>query len=343
MMNATFKIIEPEGLHPFDGAYNDIMNNVTDFCFISQYYMSYLYQDADYTYTHRRNQLVIVIPSKKGTLVNSGTFVSIFHPTVWILFMCSIIVSSIVTFILTFFEKKVVRINCLQYFSTFLGNPSANLNTQPFILKTQSIVLIFSCIIFRTAFQCFLVSSFVLPKPHDEIKTISEFRNSRFNIYTTPFLANMIPPEENLSDRTINISFADRTRMLYSLDTRGAYLVTRIFAKKFIETLKNKYAKPPFYIMEEALAPSIETYYFQRHSPYLEKVNECLLRQKQYALSEIKIHSGSSLRGNITNSESTQIVLGVKHLQNVFHILAIGLLLGVVVFICEILLKNKNK
>jgi hypothetical protein len=45
MMNASFRIIEPPEQTYYTGAYQDAMSDVTDFCFISHFYMSYLYQD----------------------------------------------------------------------------------------------------------------------------------------------------------------------------------------------------------------------------------------------------------------------------------------------------------
>ncbi|KAJ3663159.1 hypothetical protein Zmor_007465 [Zophobas morio] len=343
MMNATFRIIEPRESPLFDGAYNDTMNNFTDFCFISHYYMDCMYQDADFTYPHQQNQIVVLIPSKKGSLFNNQTLVSIFRPVVWLLFVSSVVVLSTVTFVVNLFKKRTFHTNCLEYLSMSLGRPSLNLDSQPFVLKLQSTVFFFSCIIFLTAFQCSLISTFVTPKQDHEIRTISEFRNTKLSVYTTALLANMIPPEENLSDRIFNISANERIELLYSLDTRSAHIVLSTYAKKFIETLKSKYANPPFYIIEEALVPSVDRYFFQRHSPYLEKINECLLRQKQYALSEIRIHSGSSLKGNITRNEGSRTVLGMKHLHHVFHLFTMGLFFSVVVFICEILLKNRPK
>ena len=342
MMNATFRIIEPEEF-THDRMYEDTMSGVTDFCFISHYLMEYLYRDADCSYPHQQNQIVVLIPLKQESMFHNHGLVSIFHPVVWLLFIVSVVTLSTVTLVVNLVEKRTFQTNCLEYFSISLGQPPFSLDRQPIVLKTSSTIFIFSCIIFLTAFQCSLISTFVTPRVEHEIKTISEFRKSRFSIYTTPLLANMIPPEENLTDRIFNISAQERNNMLYSLDTRAAHVVMWTYAKTFTETLKNRYAKPPFYIMEEALVPGVDAYFFQRHSPYLEKINECLLRQKQYALSEIRIHSGSSLRGNITRNEGSQTVLGMKHLHHVFHLLVMGLFLSVVVFVCEIILKNGRK
>ncbi|KAJ3663163.1 hypothetical protein Zmor_007469 [Zophobas morio] len=341
MINATFRIIESPENSLYDGAYDDIMNDVTDFCFISHYYMHYLYQGAEYTYTHQPDQIVAVVPFQHQSLFHNYTVFSIFDITVWVSSICMITILVIFTTMVNLLKKKVFRINCLQYFSTSLGNPLTNFGTQPFAIKILFLIFILSCIIFRTAFQCFLISTFVTPKPEEKMTTIAEFRESNLNIHTTAFLANMILFNEHLSDRVFNISAPERIKRLYSLDTSASYAIILTFANKFMESLKSNYAKPPFYILEEALVPGMDTYFFQRHSPYLEKIDECLLRLKQYALSEKRVYTSSYFKRNFTRSRSPVIVLGVEHLQSVFHILTVGLLLSVLVFICEIVVKKK--
>ncbi|KAJ3663162.1 hypothetical protein Zmor_007468 [Zophobas morio] len=343
MINATFKIIEPPENTFFGGAYNDVMNDVTDFCFISHYYMHYLYQGAEYTYTHQPDQIIAVVPFQHQTLFHSYTIFSIFNITVWVSSISMITILVIFTTIINLLKTKVVQINCLEYFSACLGNYLPSFDTKPFTIKIVLLIFILTCIIIRTAFQCFLISTFLTPKPDDKITTISEFRKSNLNIYTSAFLANMILFNENLGARVFNMSGPERTKRLYSLDTSASYIITLTLANKFMATVKSKYARPPFYILEEALVPGMDMYFFQRHSPYLEKFDECLLRQKQYALSEIRIHSGSSLKENISRSENSHIALRMEHLQSVFHIFEIGLGLSVIVFMCEILFKNRRK
>ncbi|RZC33131.1 hypothetical protein BDFB_008672, partial [Asbolus verrucosus] len=296
MMNATFKIIEPPEQTHYTGAYEDVMNDVTDFCFISHFYMTYLFQDAEYTNPHESNAIVVVLPSNEASEWNSYTIFSIFHPFIWILIVTVMIILSWITMIdqESFFETF------LHYLICCLGNPFPDLNTKHLIVKLQVITFILSCIIFRTAFQCSLISFFVSPNSVEQIHTISALRNSETNIFTSISLAKMIPADYKLSDKVFIISPTERIKRLYSLDTSAAYVIIKTFANKFVETLQNRQKNPPFYIMKEPLVPGANTYIFQRHSPYLEKVNECLLKQKQYGLSLSKYVE--HFEGNSTGS-----------------------------------------
>ncbi|CAH1367512.1 unnamed protein product, partial [Tenebrio molitor] len=282
MMNASFTIIEPPEQTYYTGAYQDAMSDVTDFCFISHFYMSYLYQDADYTYPHEQNEIAVVIPRGESSEFDTYTMLSIFDPVTWGLLFTSIVVVSLVTFLSN--KRQSLSAIFLQSFNSFLGNPIHDFNSKPTSVKIQLLAFILGCIICGTAFQSFLVSSFVNPKSYQHITTISELRNSKLNIYTSIFLAKMIPPEHGLCGRVFVITAAERVKRLYSLDTRTAYVIIGTFARKFVETLESKYDLPPFYIMKEPLVPSANTYIFQRHSPYLDKISNCLQRLIQHGL-----------------------------------------------------------
>ncbi|RZB38662.1 hypothetical protein BDFB_011882, partial [Asbolus verrucosus] len=174
---------------------------------------------------------------------------------------------------------------------------------------------------------------FVSPNSVEQIHTISALRNSETNIFTSISLAKMIPADYKLSYKVFIISPTERIKRLYSLDTSAAYVIIKTFANKFVETLQNCQKNPPFYIMKERLVPGANTYIFQRHSPYLEKVNECLLKQKQYGLSLSKYVE--HFEGNSTGSGSN-IALPMDHLKSLFYILFSGLSFSSFIFAVEI-------
>lgn len=341
MINATYKIIEPPEHTFFTGAYEDAMHDVTDFCFISHYYMNNLYQDAEYTYPHETNQLSVVIPIQDEKF-GFGVLLNTFNLCIWILFFTTIVTISLVTNLAKLPKNQTFLVIFLKCINSFLGNTFTNFKNQEFGIKIQLIIFFFSCIIFRTAFQSSLVSSFVRSKSHTQIDTISELRESKLKILSSISLANIVPEEYGLCDKISIISPPERLKRLYNLDTKTAYITVTTFANIFIETLKSQYAKPPFYVMKEKLVPSINTYILQRHTPYMEKLSQCLLRQVQYGLSKKNKYQGKHIKGNLTESDS-QIVLGIQHLQSVFHLYLFGLLFSVLVFVIEVVYSLKNR
>jgi hypothetical protein len=117
-----------------------------------------------------------------------------------------------------------------------------------------------------------------------------------------------------------------------NLNTTGGYGMTLTYAQRYVEILKDRGRTTRFYVMEEILVPGYNTFIFQRHSPYLDKINECLLREKQYMLAakrRLKIKSRKFEGGD-------QEVLQFQHLQRVFYTLACGLAASFLVFLTEL-------
>lgn len=211
MMNASFKIIEPPENTFFHGAYKDAMTDVTDFCFISHYYMNNLFQDAEYTYPHEPNQISVVIPIREKSF-NFYTLLYTFQLAVWILFLATIVTISFVTNLARVRRNQTFLIILLRCVTSFLGNAFIGFDNQKFIIKIQLIIFFFGCIIFRTAFQCSLVGSFMGSKSYDEIETISQLRNTKLKMFTSKPLADVIPEDYGLCDKIFVISTPERIK-----------------------------------------------------------------------------------------------------------------------------------
>lgn len=334
IMNASIKLIEPKEGTAYFGAFNATVDDVTDFCFISHFYMNKLFQTADYTYPHESNQIVGIVPAN---LYHRDKITTIFSTIIWILLGFLLLFLSFIMELNqeNFWESLLYNISC------FLGNPYPNLKRKPFTIRVLVLVFIAGSINFRTAFQSFLVSTFITPKLGKQIKTIEELRASDFEIYSSISLALALPREYGLSGKLTIISPAERLEKLYNLDTSSAYIIIKTTANKFMESLNSKFLEPPFYIMNEALVPSLNTYIFQKHSPFLEKVNECLGRMKQHGLLNSPF---SKPVGAICNQELLHVhntKLCFRHLRFVFAILATGLLISFIVFALELIRKIK--
>ncbi|RZC33130.1 hypothetical protein BDFB_008673, partial [Asbolus verrucosus] len=64
MLNAIFKIIEPTIRPTYFGFYDDIMSDKSDFCSISHFYMSHLFEDVEFSYPHEKKPSGCYNPNK---------------------------------------------------------------------------------------------------------------------------------------------------------------------------------------------------------------------------------------------------------------------------------------
>ncbi|KAJ3663158.1 hypothetical protein Zmor_007464 [Zophobas morio] len=340
MMNATFEIIEPEGKIGYFGAYDDIMANKTDFCFITHFYMCNLFQEADYTYPHEMSRLVAVVPTRRNTGRNMSTIFSIFRFVVWILCLVVLVLVSLLSRPTLKNPPQPFQRLFFYVLQAFLGNAFPGLDSKPFPVKLQLVIFIFSCIIFRTAFQCFLISSFVKPSRLEQIDTITQLRESKIKVYTSGALAKMIPLEFGISEQIDVITPVERINMLYGLNTKGAYIIGGPFADKFVGGLKGDKEHLPFRIMKDILVPGVSVYFFQTHSPFVDKISECIQREKQFALSTRKRRYKRNLRRN--NDEGDLVVLEIGHLHSIFYVWMGGLVLSCLCLVFECIYSKYN-
>jgi hypothetical protein len=339
MINASFKIIEPENNTGYFGAYDDIMANKSDFCFITHFYMLNIFQDAEYTYPHKMNALVVVVPTMNSTGRNSFAILSTFSPTTWILYLVLLVFFS-ATRKLSDIRESFVGL-FINSFDTFLGGSISKFqsSSKSGVVKLKLITFMLGCIIFRTCFQCALISSFIKPPSTQQIETIEDLRNSKMTICTTVSLAKLIPTEFGLSKQIVTVTPKERQRSLYNLDTSQAYVIGVAFAHKYISTLPRSKDNAVFHLLGDILVPGVSTYYFQKHSPYLDKISELLQRERQYALDQSKQGEEVNLHGETTQDDN--VVLTVKHLQAVFYLWIGGVFVALISFVSELICYHK--
>jgi hypothetical protein len=344
MINATFKIIEAQNDTGYFGAYDDIMENKSDFCFITHFYMPNIFQDVEYTYPHQLNAIVAVVPTRNNTGRNNFAMFSSFSSTTWILYLVTLVLFSASRKLSNTRESFVVLF--INSFDTFLGGSVADFYSKPCVVKLKLMTFILGSIIFRTWFQCALISSFIKPDCPQQIDTIEALRESKMTICTSLSLAKIIPTEYGLSKQLVVVTPMERQRLLYNLDTSQAYVITIGFANKYISTLPRTKENLAFGLLEEIIVPGIGTYYFQKHSPFLDKFSELLQRATLYALSENK-HQINPQRENTEEKnlhekttsveDHNNVVLTVKHLQSVFFLWIGGLFVALVSFVSELI------
>ncbi|KAJ3663155.1 hypothetical protein Zmor_007462 [Zophobas morio] len=286
-------------------------------------------QPVEYTYPHRRKDFVVMIPIDYDP--HRHAMVSIFNPSIWILFLVALIATAAVSSIAEQNKRLFIKF-LLKNLESFLGSPFHRLDLLRWQLKLKLIVFIICCLICRTLFQSFLIGNFISPPLLRPIETITDLKNSGLKILTIGNIVKITTiGEDDLQSQVIQCSRVEQMRRIRTVDKSVAYLINRhnaegIVNEKSIET-------PEFYIMPQTLTPGIGTYGFRKHSPFLDKIDMYLRRVREFDLTREKFgHKSRAYR-----TKRKHITLGLKHLEVVFVGLFWGLFLSVLAFVAEII------
>jgi hypothetical protein len=334
MLNATFEVVEPPKRKAFVGMLDDITSERSEFSFNTFFHTSTGSFDIEYSYPHQMDALVVLIPTDDN-FIKDTSILSIFHLSVWFLFVVVIVANALTS-------KCVNKIDSfnkliLYYFGSLLGVPWPRLTSKFLSIKLKLLIFLLCSIIFRTAFQCFLTGSFLGSHSFQEITTISELNKSGIMIRGSQSVVHLLPEEFGLSGKFIFTNRYERKWLLQELNRTGAILISKSAAEKLLTTWKTGGKNLPFYMMEEALLPGIGTHPFHKNSPYMEKIEECLQRDREFSLSlqEYKQTPRSD------SNKKRVVLLTVEHLKFVFILLGLGLGAGCVVFFVELILTIK--
>jgi hypothetical protein len=334
MLNGTFEVVDPPKSGGLLGVIEDINSGRSDFSFNTFFLFFFASYDIEFSYPHQMSELVVLIPTDDNFIQNTS-ILSIFQPSVWFLFVVVIVANALTL-------KCVSKIDSfnkliLYYFGSLLGIPWPRLNSKYLSIKLKLLIFFLCSIIFRTAFQCFLTGSFLGSHSFQEITTISELSKSGIMIRAAQQAVDLIPEEFVLSGKFISTNRYERKRLLQKLDRTAAILVSRDVAEELLNMWKTDEKNLPFYVMEEALLPGIDTYIFHKNSPYMEKIEKCLQRDREFALSLPK-HKKTPR----SDSDRNRVVLlSVEHLKFVFFLLGSGLVASCVVFFAELIFIRK--
>lgn len=342
MMNASFKIMPPQENErlSYTDAYNDIAAKKVDMCFISHFQVINHFKKVSYTYPHESNSLVIFMPATKSLKKRKSLF-SIFGKYVWIL-LCVLIITMFISLLIT--QKPYSKNNFCNGFVTLsaimFSLPAPHFSKRKTLVKYQLHLFCLACMIFRTAFQCFIISSIVSPMQVDKIKKISEVTNLNIRIYSSQTLVDLIPEQYKIKDQLAIITRKDRYRKIFNFDDpNAAFFLTSIQAEMILSRLRNQMKKLPFYVVKEALIPGFDNYILQRHSPFTQKINGLLLKEVQYGFDQVldMIDNNNNTLRNQTDAEN--VALNMRHMSSVFVVLTIGLLVSFFVLLLELRLK----
>jgi hypothetical protein len=332
MLNATFTIVEPPPTTNYMGAYKDMQSGKSDFCFISRFYGHDNGLEVEFNYPHEKNGISLLMP----VMHRKKTLFLVFHPFTWLLLVTGKIIISLTILFTDKSQRRSLSESVLYVFSCFLGYPYPRFHSKSLIIKFQIITFIVGSIILRTAFQCFLISYFIKSSPAHQINTIIQLQNSDVKIYMSQLLAPLIPKDYDLHKRFVYVTREERMVMLHeNLNTSGAYGMTWTYANKYVKILNKGKRNILFCGMKEVLVPQYNSYIFKKHSPYLDKFSECLLRERQFMLAKSSDFGTRFKKSSLEEDE--EVVLKLQHLQHIFFVLAIGLAASLLVFVVELM------
>lgn len=338
MMNASFKILPPQGNErlSYIEAYNDVVARKVDMCFVSHFQVINHFKDVSYTYPHESNSIVILMPTAKSLTKKKG-LISIFGKYIWIL-LCVLIFTIFIN--LMFAEKFYAENNSygdgfLPICAIMFSLPVHRFRKKIPLIKYQLFLFIVACMIFRTAFQCFVVSSSVSPFQVVKIKKISEVNDLDLKIYASQTLADLIPDKYHIKDQLFVIQKKERYHKIWNFDDPDVvFCLTSIQAEIILKKLKNGNKRMPYYIVKEALVPGFDNYFLQEHSPFTHKINDLLLRETQYGFDQILEYFDNDTSRNQTFSENSS--LNMRHMTSAFVVWIIGLLISCFMLLLEL-------
>jgi hypothetical protein len=332
MVNATFTIVEPPPGTNYNGAYEDMQSDKADFCFISHFYKEKIDKELECSYPHEKNGISLLMP----VMHRKKTLFLVFQPFTWLLLVTGKIIISLTILLTDKNQQKSLSESVLYVFSCFLGYAFPRFHSKRFIIKFQIIIFVVGSIILRTAFQCFLISYFIKSSPAQQINTITQLQNSDVKIYMSQLLAPFVPEYYDLRKRFIYVTREERMVMLHDkLNTSGAYGMIWTHTNEYVKILNKGQRNILFYGMKEVLVPQYNSYIFKKHSPFLGKFSECLLRERQYMLAKSSDFGTRFKKSSLEEDE--EVVLKLQHLQHIFLVLVFGLAASILMFVVELI------
>ncbi|EFA13281.2 hypothetical protein TcasGA2_TC004097 [Tribolium castaneum] len=261
MINATYTLYElvRNDTYHFERAYDEILNNKTDLCFVSHFQEMTPFTGVEYTYPHQSDALVLLMPVTQD-IKKKRNLLSIFATKTWVLI---VVLIGAVFLSMQIANKKYKSqdtswVGLIHVWAAFLGNSIPHFRSKQSIVQQQLLLFIFMCLVFRTAFHTSLIGSYISPNYLDKMTNISEIKDTDLMIYTGRSFGKMVPQASGLRDKLVFITKKERYRKLYEFDPNIAYLLTASYAEAILAKLRSVRKKVPYYVLKEPLVPEIQ-------------------------------------------------------------------------------------
>lgn len=200
------------------------------------------------------------------------------------------------------------------------------------------LIWIWCSVLFSSAFQSSMMTSFLTTRYEKSITTIDEFAKSGLELGIFPyFITADYFPDVLRKIRLVPMNQSESIKYLENKTPNLGYMVSDEFAYYFMNKFQKETGDTIFEIVEETLFTGVLIYHFRKHSPFLQKFDRFLLLMKQHGLLREEKIKSTTKRKNVSDK------LTLSHLLVGFHLLLIGHSIAIVIFTMEICRKKFNR
>lgn len=200
----------------------------------------------------------------------------------------------------------------------------------------------YAAMVLNVAFQSSLTSIIITPKYEKDIRTIQDLKERSCDIYINTWHRGNAGQDKALNACMTTEKEGIIIQKLMEGNTDHAYaaqlsIAETIVSQKFFNNL------PIYHIVEERLVPGYGVYLFPSHTPYNEAENKFLLLDEQFGITKFNSPSVTRVTTTQQHSAAENVALSLDHLQTMFFILIIGVIVSVIAFVLEKILYNRLK
>lgn len=343
MLNATLQIVESSQDEHYDGLYSNVLNKTVDFSFIPSYRFDTLKQ-IDFSYPRKLENLVILVP-KAEEIPHEKYLFMIFDYKIWITIVVTLLlISSVLKTI-----QQIIKRRSRSYFYYLVESWRSFIGTggiPRFIQRETPVKFVLTIwmlvsVIISASFQCSFTSTFTKARYFKEINTLNDLKDKGIQIFCADYYKDYLLKVDSYGVAEQLVFVSDKKMFEFREGKNaGKVFFVEVFSRAVIVAKLYGY-----HIVKEPLATGYTVNYFQKNSPYLDEVHRCVLLDQEVGLSK-KADEILIIPPDHDEKTMRSVNINFSHLKSAFLLLLIGYHLGLIVLICEIVIKkfkrNKN-
>lgn len=289
--------------------------------------------NISYTYPYEMDDVILVLPLReKNDFVN---ILSIFDKATWgFLFLSFISLSLVMNFC-----KKALKLP-LHWVDTYLElirlaccKCTTLFGRKPHSIKILIICWILVCVIFDAAIQSAIIGITLVNRRSNDINSLAELKSSKMVIQIRRRHYELYP-----NDGPIFKQFtAIHKNIIYDNILNSVKIGTalpRSYARDMMEILHANHSEN-YYVLDEGLIPALYVYSFPIGSPYLPKVNEFIIKDREFGLEKHYVPAENDLPIYHFDESISYMRFNMEHMLFGFFVLLSGHCLGVAIFAGE--------
>lgn len=329
VMKASYRIHETTREQDYDGIYQSLITNRSDFSFIC-FFASNKYSQVEFSYPHIQDTIAALIP-----FLPNNTPSKYLQQTfdVYVL-ACFVSLIFIITAMIKLGQEKQHFSSIASFivsFKFFLGQSASQLESLKVQLKILLIVWLYVCLIFGVAFQSNFGMMLTRFQPPLQIETIKDLKESGLKIKIRQRYFDETPKKFGLQDQMIIAQKPELIDLVMGRNT--SYVIVNPLSVLLKLLASTKADQEPYYqVMDEYLIPGYRTYMFQRHSPYVNKIERTVMLLHGFGLLQFHFNQKQPLDRYWSEGK---VPLSYEHFSSLFAVLFYGHLISSVIFILE--------